>query len=172
MRAFAVFVVLGAALLAETAGGLRWTAPPGWKSEGTAPMRAATYRIPATAPDTEGAECVVYFFGAGQGGSVQQNLDRWASQVQQADGKPATPQIAKRKVHGLAVTTIDVSGQYSGMGGPMAGAKTVKPGFRVLGAIIENPGGNVFLKFAGPAKLVAANQKKFDQLLESFDKQP
>jgi hypothetical protein len=49
----------------------------------------------------------------------------------------------------LPVTTIDVTGQYSGMGGPMATAKTSKPGYRLLGAIIENPGGNVFLKFTG-----------------------
>ena len=35
------------------------------------------------------------------------------------------------------------------MGGPMATTHTVKPGYRLLGAIIENPGGNVFLKLTG-----------------------
>jgi hypothetical protein len=28
----------------------------------------------------------------------------------------------------------------------------------------------VFIKFAGPAKTVAANQRNFDQLLNSFEK--
>jgi len=41
-------------------------------------MRAATYTIVPAAGDTASAECVVYFFGAGQGGSVEANLDRWS----------------------------------------------------------------------------------------------
>ena len=69
------------------------------------------------------------------------------------------------------VTTIDVTGAYSGMGGPMVTAKTGKTGYRLLGAIIEDAGGNVFLKFIGPAKTVAANEPNFHQLLESFQKQ-
>ena len=44
-------------------------------------MRAATYTIPPVAGDTASAECVVYFFGAGQGGSVQANLDHWKGQI-------------------------------------------------------------------------------------------
>jgi len=158
-------------LMAETVGGLRWTPPAGWKSEGAVPMRAATYKIPPAAGDHDGAECVVYFFGAGQGGSVQANIERWNGQFTDLGGKPAAAKIAKRTVHGLPVTTIAVSGAYSGMGGPMATAKTFKPGYRLLGAIVENPGGNVFLKFTGPEKTIAANERNFAQLLESFQKE-
>ncbi len=57
------------------------------------------------------------------------------------------------------------------MGRPMAGEETVKSDFRLLGAIVEGPNGNVFLKFAGPSKTIAANQQKFEQLLASFDKE-
>jgi hypothetical protein len=167
----ALLALIGLTLMAETVGGLRWTPPTGWKSEGTAPMRAATYKIPPAAGDQQGAECVVYFFGAGQGGSVQANIERWNGQITGADGKPATSHIQKRTVHGLPVTTIDVAGQYSGMGGPMASAKTSKPGYRLLGAIIENAGGNVFLKFTGPEKTIAANERNFAQLVESFQKE-
>ncbi|MBS1856329.1 MAG: hypothetical protein JST11_13260 [Acidobacteria bacterium] len=156
--------------MAQTAGGLRWTPPAGWKSEGTAPMRAATYKIPPAAGDQVGAECVVYFFGVGQGGSVQANIDRWNGQLTQADGKPAAANIRKRTVHGLPVTTIDVTGAYTGMGGPGAPAATARGGYRLLGAIIENPGGNVFLKFTGPAKTIAANERNFELLLDSFQK--
>jgi hypothetical protein len=66
---------------------------------------------------------------------------------------------------------MDVTGEYSGMGGPTATAKTLKAGYRLLGAIIEDAGGNVFLKFTGPAKTIAANERNFLQLLESFQKQ-
>ena len=55
--------------------------------------------------------------------------------------------------------------------GPMTTAKTVKAGYRLLGAIIENLGGNVFLKFTGPEKVITTNQQKFEQMLESFVKE-
>ena len=99
--------------------------------------------------DTANAECVVYFFGNGQGGSVEANLDRWKGQVHDPDGKPVDAKVAKRRIHGLAVTTIDSSGDYGGMGGPMAASKTVQSNYRLLGAIVEEPNGNVFIKFYG-----------------------
>ena len=129
-------------------------------------MRAATYTVPAAAGDHEDAECVVYFFGKGQGGGVQANLDRWKGQFSQA----SAPKLGKRTIHGLPVDTIDIAGSYAGMAGPMGGAATPKPGYRMLGAIVENAEGNIFLKFAGPAKTVGANQAKFEQLLGSFEK--
>jgi len=160
-----------ASLFAASVAGLKWTVPAGWKTEEARPMRAATYTVPATSGDTASAECVVYFFGAGQGGNVQANLDRWKGQLSGADGKPPDAKIAKRTVHGLAVTTIDESGDYTGMGGPMAASKSVQKNYRLLGAIIEGPGGNVFIKFTGPAKTVAARQAEFEQFLNSFDKE-
>jgi hypothetical protein len=57
------------------------------------------------------------------------------------------------------------------MGGPLADKPSVASGFRLLGAILEGPGGNVFIKFAGPAKTVTANQRNFEQLLNSFEKE-
>ena len=162
---------LVASLFAESVAGLKWTTPTAWKTEGARPMRAATYTIPPTAGDTASAECVVYFFGAGQGGSVEANLDRWKGQMLTPGGKPADAKIAKRTIHGLAVTTIDASGDYSGMGGPMASSKSLQNNYRLLGAIVEGPGGNVFIKFTGPAKTIAASQSEFEQLLNSFDKE-
>jgi len=160
------------ALSAESIAGLKWAAPAGWKNLGSQTMRAATYSVPAAPGDSGQAECVVYFFGKGQGGPVDANIDRWKSQFQTPDGKPAPAKIGMRTIHGLPVTTIDVSGNYSGMGGPLADAKSSVPGYRLLGAILVNPGGNIFLKFTGPAKTVAANQVKFEQLLSSFAPDP
>jgi hypothetical protein len=164
MKLLLCFVTL---LAAESVAGLKWTAPQGWKTEtGTRPMRAATYDIPAMSGDKDNAECAVYFFGEGQGGSIDANLERWKNQFH--GGPPA--KVAKRTIHGLQVTTIDASGEYSGMSGPMSPDKTVKPAYRVLGAIVEGPGGNVFFKFTGPAKTIAANQPKFETLLNSVTK--
>lgn len=154
------------ALYADTIAGLKWTPPAGWKTDPAArPMRAATYLIPSSPGDKDTGECAVYFFGEGQGGGIQANLQRWQSQFQGVAGKPAVSKTDKRSVHGMTVTTIDVSGTYSGMGGG-----SPKPGYRMLGAIVEGPGGNVFFKFTGPEKTVTANQAKFDQMIASVAK--
>ncbi len=82
-------------------------------------MRAATYPVAPVQGDHDPAECAVYFFGLGQGGSIQANIDRWDGQFKTPGGKPAPAKVTKIMIHGLPVTTIDVSGEYSGMGGPI-----------------------------------------------------
>jgi hypothetical protein len=158
------------ALAADSGGGLRWNVPPGWKAEAQRPMRLATYTVAAAAGDSEAGECGVYYFGAGQGGSVEANLDRWIGQFQQAGGKPSreAAKIDQRTIHSLKVATVDVSGAYTGMGGPLAQSGAPKPGYRLLGAIVEGPQGSIFLKFTGPAKTVAGNQAAFEKMLATF----
>jgi hypothetical protein len=163
----AVVAAPAASVFAESAAGVRWTAPASWKAEAARPMRAATYSIPLAAGDQGIAECVVNFFGSGQGGGVEANIERWRGQVLGADGKPAVAKIDKRTGRGVPITVIDTSGTYTGMGGPMAAGKPV-PGYRLMGAIVEGPGGSVFFKLTGPAKTIAAQQKNFEQLLASI----
>jgi hypothetical protein len=153
---------------ADSVAGLSWTAPSGWKNQGSRPMRAATYEVPAAAGDHAAGECVAYYFGQGQGGTTEANIQRWTGQFQDASGKPLkSADVKKKMIHGLPVTTIDASGTYTGMGGPMMAQKTPMPGYRLLGAIVEGPEGSVFFKFTGPAKTVAAQQKAFDQMIAS-----
>ena len=170
MRTLGLTVCTALGLWAASAAGLRWTPPAGWKDEGSKPMRAASYSVAAAAGDREGGDCAVFFFGAGQGGDIDANIQRWKGQFRQPGGKPVEAQVRKRTVHGLPVTTVETSGEYLGMGGPMAAKAGAKAGYRMLGAIVEGPGGNVFVKFVGPAGTVAANQQKFEQLLASFEK--
>lgn len=156
-----------ASVFAESAAGVRWTAPAAWKAEAPRPMRAATYTLALAAGDQGVAECVVNYFGPGQGGGVDANIERWRGQVLGTDGKPAAGKIDKRTVRGVPITVVDASGTYTGMGGPMAGGKPVA-GYRLIGAIVEGPGGSVFFKLTGPAKTIAAQQKNFEQLLASI----
>lgn len=154
---------------AESAGGIRWSAPDGWTNLGSRPMRAATYRIPAAAGDKEGGECAVYYFGPGQGGGVDANVKRWIGQFELAGGQAAAP-AKQRTVNGVSVTTIDVAGTYLGAGGPMMARKIKKPGYRLLGAIAAGPQGNVFFKLTGPTKTVAATEQQFEELLQSIQR--
>lgn len=163
MRYGLFLLCAAAALLAQSTAGVKWTAPSGWTSKGSSPMRAATYAV-------QDAECVVYFFGQGQGGSVEANIARWSGQFTR-NGALAPSKVAKRTVHGLPVTTMDVSGGYAGMSGSVTASQAPQPDYRMLAAIVENPGGNLFVKFTGPSKTVAANEQKFEQLLASFQKE-
>jgi hypothetical protein len=176
-RGAAVAAVAAASLLvagrahAEEAGGLSWTAPKEWTVQGERPMRVVTYGVPAAKGDVEGGEVAVFYFGAGQGGGVEANVQRWVNQFQRPDGKPIEKEAKTKqeKVGGLPVTTVDVKGTYNG-GGPMMGPASPKPGFRLLGAIVEGPEGAVFFKFTGPEKTVAGAEKSFRKLLEGAKK--
>jgi hypothetical protein len=163
-----LLIVSAPILFAESAAGVRWTPPASWKAEAARPMRAATYSIPLASGDQGTAECVVNFFGQGQGGGVDANIERWRGQVHGPDGKPAAAKIDKKTVRGIAITTIDASGTYTGMGGPMMAGTKPAAGYRLIGAIVEGPGGSVFFKLTGPANTIAAQQKNFEQLLASI----
>ena len=146
-------------------GGLSWSVPAGWQAAPERPMRVATYVIPA-APGQDAGECGVFFFGRGQGGSVEDNLARWKGQFEPpSDAKPV-----EKTVNGLKVHEIAVSGTYTSPGGPMMQSQGKKPGWRLLGAIVEAPDGLVFFKATGPAATMAKAEKDFQALLKSLSK--
>lgn len=163
MRILLVLAAAAAIVWAQSAAGLKWTAPKGWVSKGEAPMRAAQYTVGE-------AECVVYFFGPGQGGTVEANIARWTSQFAGTDGKPAPARVTKTTVHSLPVTRMDISGTYTASGGAAMTSQTPKTGNRMLAAIVEGPGGNLFIKFSGPVQSVTSQAAAFDALLASFQK--
>jgi hypothetical protein len=126
-------------------------------------MRVATYAVPA-AKGAEPAECAVFYFGQGQGGDVDANVQRWAGQFKE---KPA-PKEERRTVGGLPLVRVDIEGTYLNPGGGMMQSQGEKLGYRLLGAIVEAPQGNVFFKLTGPAATVAAAEADFDALLASI----
>src|SRR6185503_4408827 len=93
---------------------LKFKVPAGWVEEQrTSSMRVAQYRLPKAPGDTEDASLVLYYFGQGQGGSTAANIERWISQMKQADGTVARAAKDEQLVaNGLKVTTVDVSGTY------------------------------------------------------------
>jgi hypothetical protein len=147
------------------AGGIHWTVPPRWTAGAGSSMRVATYAVPA-ATAAAAAECAVFFFGSGQGGGVDENVARWGKQF---EGAPA-PKRSASTVAGMRVTRAEVAGTYLAPGGPMMQSTGKKTGYRLLGAIVEAPEGNVFFKLTGPAATVAAAQADFEALVASIRK--
>ena len=168
MRFFFLILIASLSLLAESASGVKWKPAAAWKTSPARPMRAATYAAPAAAGDKEAGEVAVFYFGPGQGGGVQANIDRWIGQFTTKTGAPKT---SKSTVAGMAVTSIDVSGTYGAAAGPMSPEKIDKPGFRMLGAIVEAPQGAVFFKFTGPAKTVSAHEAAFQAMIKAITKE-
>jgi hypothetical protein len=148
-----------------TAGGILWTVPARWTAGAGSSMRVATYAIPA-AKGSDSGECAVFFFGPGQGGGIDDNVARWAKQF---EGAPA-PKSATATVAGMRVTRAEVAGTYLAPGGPMMQSTGKKTGYRLLGAIVEAPGGNVFFKLTGPASTVGTAQAEFEALVASIRK--
>lgn len=147
---------------------LVWEKPAEWLDEAPAnPMRQAQYQVPG--PGGEG-QCVVYYFGAGQGGSPQANADRWADQFEQPDASPSREvmKTERLEVNGLQTLLVEVTGTYKEGGMMMTGAPERKlPGYMLLGAVVEGPDANWFFKFTGPEETVRANSAQFEALVRS-----
>jgi hypothetical protein len=132
-------------------------------------MRKAQYALPKAEGDSEDGELTVFYFGLGQGGSVEANIDRWIGQISQPDSSSSKDKakIVKKEVLGLPVTQVDVSGTYSaGMMSP----GPPRPGYRLMGAVVETPEGPWFFKLVGPQKTIAKWAPSFDFFVGSFRK--
>ena len=136
--------------------GVNWKVPAAWVEGPPRPMRLATYAI-------GDAECAVFYFGPNQGGAVDDNIDRWAGQFQ---GAP-NPKREARTVGGMNVTRVEIDGAFLSPGSDMQSQGT-KPGWRLLGAIVQGPQGPIFFKFTGPAETVRRAARDFDSLLASL----
>ena len=149
----------------EGANGIAWSAPAGWiKEQPASQMRAAQYRLPSGTTGVKDAEMAAFYFGAGQGGQTQANLERWAGQFIQPDGSEP---MKNAKIGnfatstGLKVTTIELRGHYQsgGMGGPSYD----EPGWKLFGAVVEGSGGPWFFKTVGPEAVI---DKQHGSILE------
>lgn len=135
-----------------------WTARP--TSSG---MRAAEWEIPG-AGGGDAAELVVYYFGQGGAGGVEENITRWFGQFEGDAGKPPVQKRSNATVAGgLKATLVEVEGRYVAAMTPGATEKQDKPGTIMLGAIVETDRGPYYFKLLGPKATVNAIRKEFAQ---------
>jgi hypothetical protein len=178
MRASLAIALVAAAVSAASAepvrtqaAGLRFSLPSDWvRVPAPSDMRAAQFRVPKAGSDAEDAEAVLFFFGVGQGGGAQENLERWYGQMTQPDGKSSKDAgvVTIKTVKGLKITALDLAGTYKGM--PAPGQPPVaKAGYRLLAAAVEGEGGPWFFRVVGPDATVTAAKPAFDALLESVE---
>ena len=163
-----LIVVIGLLNTAFQKSSLKFTVPAGWvEEERTSSMRVAQYRLPKVAPDNEDASLVLYYFGQNQGGSAAANIERWVSQMKQAEG--SSPKQESLAVNGLKVTTVDVAGTYVAETAPGSGTFHNKPGYRLRAAVVETPNGSYYVKLVGPEKTVTQWNESFLSYIKSFE---
>jgi hypothetical protein len=167
----AVLVALGADESSRTieARGLKFKAPTAWKSrEPETQMRAAQLTIPAAEGDKEPADLSVFVFPGGAG-TVKANIDRWQSQFQDENGKAPKIATETRKGKNTDVTFAEVAGRYVAAVRPGSPEKYDKPGYRLLGAIVDTPRASYYLKMIGPDKTVKGARDAFDELIKTIE---
>ncbi len=145
----------------QALGPLSAVAPKGWVAQQpSSSMRVAQYGLPGPAGE---ATLGIFFFGPGQGGSVEANIERWHGQFTEGDGQPAQGRRWTRQVGDIEITGLDISGTFSaGMG---MGDTTPQADSRMLGAIAVHRSGTVFFKMTGPAQTVEQWVASFDEFL-------
>ena len=144
-----------------------WRDPPKWQRvEGGSAMRKASYKVKATGEDAEDAEAAVYYFGPGNGGSTDANIQRWISQFPEVP--PTDVKRVERKANGMKQTVVDIQGTYDGSGMTIR-EPSKKANFRMIAAVVETPAGNYFFKLTGPQKTVESAKTAFMALLDSVN---
>jgi len=143
-------------------GGLTFKRPADWGwVQVSSPMRKAQLKVPGAKPE-DFADITFFHFGAGSGGDIQANAQRWISQFKGAEG---AGKIEPQEIGGAKVTLVTTEGTFSS--GMPGGPATPLENQALLGAIIEHDDGNVFVKMTGPAALVKGSRQKFLDFLTS-----
>jgi hypothetical protein len=148
--------------------GLTWQVPDSWiQEQPRSAMRKAQYRVPGEAGD---AECVVFYFGPGQGGDAMANAMRWADQFSQPDGSSSRDALITEEiaVGSIPVLLSEVTGTYSGGMAMMGGPSESLENYMLLGAVAEGPDANWFFKLTGPQATVAAQKEAFRGMVDSL----
>ena len=159
MTLLAVATLRAADPVQFSVGDFSFDRPEGWTwVPTTSSMRKAQLAVPGSEGKT--AEVTFFHFGPGQGGGVQANVQRWFGQFQ--DGSTDT---RAEKYGKIPVTIVTASGTFSsGMpGGPM----TPEGDYALRGAILESPGGDVFIKMTGPEAIVKAAAGAFEKMVKT-----
>ncbi len=129
-------------------------------------MRKAQLYVPGPDGTGEAAEAIVtvFHFGPGQGGTVQSNVDRWFGQFD-GDNESKGAATAKETIGTVSVTFVRARGTFqSGMPGAPT---TPVEGQALLGAILESPNGDVYLKMTGPRPTVEKAETAFIEMIRA-----
>jgi hypothetical protein len=147
-------------------GRMTFQFPDSWKNvPPSSQLRMAEITIPRDPKDAEDG-CLGVFYLGPTAGSTEANISRWCGQVSQPDGRPSE-KVAQRenfKVDGLSVALVDVGGNLDAS---TCGGGGDRKGYRLIGAVVETPGGPWFFKATGPDRTMVNARSLLRKLLTS-----
>jgi gluconolactonase len=145
-------------------GPVKYPVPKTWiRQQPANSMRLAQFGVPTVEGEKGRIEMVVSSF-VGGGGGVQANLDRWKGQFDSIEGEP---KIEKIEVEDATITTFDATGVFIHKDFPMQPKGELKPGWRMLAAIVELPDRDpYFFKLVGPQRSVGAQAESFERMFK------
>ena len=152
---------------------LKSRAPAHWKmQEPSNKFRAYQFLVPGQAGDKDGAELVIFYFGAGSGGSVDDNIKRWKGTFQAPEGKTIdeVSKVETKKIPGAELTYLDIRGTFLSKNPPFDPNAKVerRSDYRRFGVVFASKNGPYFITLTGPAKTLEREKKAFDGWLEAF----
>ncbi len=140
---------------------LKLPVPESWVAvQPASSMVQAEFALPKAEGDENDGRLTITMAG----GTVDANVKRWRGQFEDLEEKP----LETLDLSGLKTTLVDFSGTFNESRG-MMGPVTKRPGYRMLAAILEVPGGGMlFVKAYGPKNTMAAHAEEFRKFVESL----
>lgn len=131
------------------------SAPPEWE------VRVPGSSMRLTEFDVGGgAEVIVFYFGAGQGGSAAANIARWESQFTAPDGGAVQAEVSTLEGSTFPTTVAELEGRYArGVG--MGAQAEPEDGQALVASVVETPQGTLFPQLVGPRAVVDAEREAF-----------
>ena len=131
-----------------------------WKTAQAAPMSAGTLE---TGEGESKVTATFFTFGAGQGGNVEQNVQRWRGMFQKAeDGSLQKAEEEEWTFGEKKVKSVLVKGTYVG-----SSFRPVGPfeNYALIGVVVESAEGSVFIRATGQEKAVTAAKEDLKKLV-------
>jgi hypothetical protein len=157
-------------------GNLTFTIPAKWKIERVeSPVRGGQWRVPPLHGEGEGGEVVAFYFGppppSGLGGNAKENIEAWIGTMFNAAGHPAAAEVKHRETAGFKISQVVIFGTYNQVVSLPGVPPQPKSNYGLLGAVIENPQGNIYWRFTGPEPLITATLPLFNKVIDSVKPQ-
>jgi hypothetical protein len=144
---------------AVAAAPFEWQLPEGWTLSPPRPVRLATFSVAGNGD----VDCYLTSL-SGNAGGIEANVNRWRGQL---GLPPATPEelaaMPKIEMLGRQATLVEAAGEFQGMD------SEARPGWMLLGAVVELDGETLFAKMTGPEQAVRAEKDLFVSFCNSIE---
>lgn len=136
-----------------------FSTPAGWdRMESPSRMRKAQFIVRAISGGDDGL-AIFFHFGPGRGGTPDANIRRWFSQFAEPNEKLGA-RINQTKIAGRGLHTFQAAGTL------LLGRERRVANYALLGAILESPRGDVFVRFVAPQMLAKRYEVDFYRMIE------